>query len=593
MTTGDGGGASGWRGRIAWSPAVRAALVLAVVLALPFCLLGIFMDDYFQLLLVEGVFDATLPGRRWNLFTFTSGDPTELRWMVENGPFPWWSLPGLKFSFFRPLSSALANLDAVLFGRHFVLHHLHSIAWHLGLVAVASAVYRRALGTTGIAAVALLVFATDDSHGLAAGWLANRNALVATAPALLGLLAHLKWREGGGAGWVPLSMLGMTVGLCGGESALGALAYLAAYELTTGPGRPLQRAAALVPAGVVLAAYVVAYKLTGSGAYGSEIYVDPLRDPAGFLEQAPGKALALFGSQFLGVTADLWLIMTALRPVLMAAGLVAAVLVGALARRVWPSLDAQTQRGVKWLGVGGLLALVPVLATFPLNRLLLMPSLGGAAFVAVVLWHGWRHPDDALLRWGARIFAVTVVALGVLGWGSSWLMLGLGAKAQTDSVLRGSVSDEALGGRVVAFVAPDPAAAIYPPMVRLLHGKPRAASWVTLSFAPYVHRLTRVDDATVDVEVVDGHLGDTVFEQLVRSSKFPVPVGMTVKLNGLSVEVLSLDRGWPNKIRVRFDEGALSTLTLVRYSDEGLQPLVLPAVGQTLDLPRVKTVLSM
>ncbi len=593
MTDAGAAPTAGWRGLVTWPKARPWALALAAGLALPFCVAGIFMDDYFQLLLVEGAFEDVFPGRRWSLFTFASGDPAELQYMIANGPFPWWALPELRFSFFRPLSSALANLDAALFGRSYVLHHLHSVAWHVGLVAVAATLYRRALGTSALGALALLLFATDDSHALAAGWLANRNALVATAPALLGVLAHVQWREGGGVRWVALSVVGMAVGLCGGESALGALAYLLAYELTVAPGSWPRRLASLLPAGVVLGAYVVAYRLTGSGAYGSEIYVDPLRDPAGFLGQAPAKALALVGSQFLGVTADLWLVMTALRPLLVGAGVVALGLVVALARRLGPTLDEPSRRGLTWLGVGGALALLPVLATFPLNRLLLMPSLGGAAFVAAVLWHGWAHPTDALLRWGARVFAVTVVGLGLLGWGTSWLMLGVGGKTQADTVLRSNVSDEALAGRVLAFVAPDPAAAIYAPMVRQLHGKPKAQSWVTLSFAPYAHTLTRVDDATVDLDVVEGRLGETVFEQLMRSSRFPLTVGLRVELQGLSVEVLSLDAGTPNKLRVRFEPGALSALTLVRFGEHGLEPLVLPEVGQSVRVERVKTVLSL
>ena len=81
-------------------------------------------------------------------------------------------------------------------------------------------------GTGGVPA--LFLFAVDESHLFAALWLANRNALVAAVPVLFGLCAHLRWREDGWRWGLPLSLGGYVVGLLGGETALGALAYLAA-----------------------------------------------------------------------------------------------------------------------------------------------------------------------------------------------------------------------------------------------------------------------------------------------------------------------------------------------------------------------------
>ena len=85
-------------------------------------------------------------------------------------------------------------------------------------------------------ALALLVFTLDSSHTWPVAWIANRNALVAAVPALLGLVAHLRWREQGWRPGLPLSMLGLGVGLLGGEAALGVFAYVGAYELVGARG---------------------------------------------------------------------------------------------------------------------------------------------------------------------------------------------------------------------------------------------------------------------------------------------------------------------------------------------------------------------
>ena len=562
-------------------------MVIAALLSLPFCWIGIFADDYFHQLAIEKI--AMMPVTQWDLFTFAWGDPARLLPIIQRGPYSWWTLPELKFSFLRPLTCALANLDHLAFGRAFFFHHLHSVAWYVGLVAVVAAVFRRALGLASpVAALAAILFALDDSHTVMAAWIANRNALIATVPALLGVLAHLWWRERGDHRGLPLSLFLCAIGLSAGEPALGAIAYLVAYELTAGPGPWRKRLLALVPIALLGVAYIALYKTLDSGVFGSEMYVDPLREPIRYLTHAPPKALALIGAQFLGSTADFWLLLLAARPALVVMGVAALVVMGVLMRRLWPLLDGEERRGLRWLTLGCAMSLVPVLATFPLNRLLLMPSIGGSALLAAVMWHGWKAADDRVLRYGARLLFFTTVILGVIGWPTAAILLKLGGDEMTRTALQTRISDEALSGRVVVFVAPDPLASLYTPMVRGWHHKPLAVSWVTLSFAPFAHRLKRTAVDTVELEVVDGRMLETVFEQLMRSSSFPVPMGMKVRLEGAELTVLGFDQGLPNKVSLRFDENPeLGGYTIARWENGELAPMVLPALGETLELPRL------
>lgn len=583
----------GWRRHLFGPTATRTAVILAAILVLPFCWTGLFADDYLQQLALEGVSD--MPATRWDLFTFAFGDPARIRPFIENGPYSWWTLPELKFSFLRPLACVLANFDALAFGRAFFFHHLHSLAWYLGLVVVAGALFRRALGAASpVAALAVILFAIDDSHAVVAGWVANRNALTSTVFALLGVLAHVWWRERKDQRALPLSLLACALGLAAGESALSAIAYLLAYEMTAGPGTWRTRVAALLPIAGLGVIYIALYKALGSGAWGSEIYVDPIREPLRFLVFAPPKALALIGAQFLSVSADLWMVMIASRPALVALGAVALVVMGVLLRRLWPRLNEDERRGLRWLTVGAGLSLVPVLATFPLNRLLLMPSIGGSALIAAVLWHGWKAADDRLLRAGARGLFLTTVVVALLAWPASALAVWFGANEMTRTSLETELSDQALEGRVLVFVAPDPTASLYVPLVRKWNHKPASQSWVTISFAPYAHRLTRTAVDTVELEVVDGRMLQTVFEQLTRSAAFPVPLGMKVRLTGAEVTVIGLDGGLPNKVSVRFDVNPdLGGFTLAKWEDGNLKPLVLPPVGQTMELPKQRGLMAL
>ncbi|MHB8873779.1 MAG: hypothetical protein ACYC8T_08855 [Myxococcaceae bacterium] len=583
----------GWRRHLSAPRAGRTALICAAVLSLPFCFAGIFGDDYFHQLILDQ--QTEVPVSRWELFTFAWGDPARIQPLVERGPYPWWTLPKVQFAFVRPLSVALANLEHLAFGRAFFWHHLHSVGWYLALVAAVTAFFRRSLGAASpIAALAAVLFAISGSHGLAAGWIANRNAMVATVPALLGVLAHVRWREKGDRWGLPLSLVLYAIGLSGGEAALGALAYLGAYELSAAPRRWRSRLLALLPVALLGAGYVALYRALGAGAFGSEMYLDPIRQPLPFLLHAPERALALVAAQFLGASADLWLAVQAARPVLVVLGVVAVVLMAVLVRRLWPRLDEKEQRGLRWLALGAALSMVPVLATFPLNRLLVMPSVGGSALIAVVLWHGWSAANGRLVRYGARLLFFTTVIIGLAGWPAVWAALRLGGDEQTRSALETNLTDEALAGRVLVFAAPDPGAAIYLHRVRIWNHKPKAKSWVTLSFAPYAHRLTRTARDTVELEVVDGRMLETVFEQLVRSSKFPVPEGLRVRLDGAEVTVVGFDQGLPNRLRVHFDEDPEGgSYTLATFEGGKLSPLSLPAVGQTLEIPRLRSLLSL
>ena len=116
---------------------------------------------------------------------------------MDLGIFPWWTDPLIKAEFLQPLTVATHRLDYRLWPDSAVLMHAHSLLWCAALVAATAVLYRRLMGPTPAAGVAALLFAVDDAHGGPAGWIANRNALVAATFGVLALLAHDARRRGG------------------------------------------------------------------------------------------------------------------------------------------------------------------------------------------------------------------------------------------------------------------------------------------------------------------------------------------------------------------------------------------------------------
>jgi hypothetical protein len=198
--------------------AYRFCIALGVALALPALAAPFAIDDIFHLASLEGA--APVPLRWWELFTFFPSDAGRRAMLVGSGAMPWWSSPDLTVVFFRPLSSALVALDHAWFGRNPVGWHAHCLLWWAALLAGAGLLYRRLL-PAATAALALLLFAIDDSHWLPIVWSAARNALVAMVPALFGLIAHVRWREAGWRAGAVLAVLGFGLGLAGGEVAVG------------------------------------------------------------------------------------------------------------------------------------------------------------------------------------------------------------------------------------------------------------------------------------------------------------------------------------------------------------------------------------
>ncbi|MFP2932877.1 hypothetical protein ACLESO_48570, partial [Pyxidicoccus sp. 3LG] len=321
--------------RILW-----LSLAAALVLSLPLFLAGFVTDDYVYLGILSGrPSPGPLLNTDYDLFRYLDGNPETLQQLVAKGVYPWWTLPELRLAFWRPLSSALTVLDHHLFGMSSTGYQAHSILWYLAAVAVAGLLYRRLL--PGLAAgLAVLLFALDDAHAVPVGWISARNALVSAVPAMLGLWFHLEWRERGRVWAMPLSIAGLALGLAGGEGALGFFGYLGCYELVGNKGPLRQRLLALVPAVLLGLAYMGAYKWLGYGAFGSEFYVDPARQPGSWLTHALTRVPALLSGLLLSLPADLSLSGPGLQLAMVIAGLVGVVAVGVLVRAAWPGHHA-------------------------------------------------------------------------------------------------------------------------------------------------------------------------------------------------------------------------------------------------------------
>lgn len=557
-----------------WAP-----LLIALVVALPGLRVGLVLDDWTQRAFVSG---QPIERAWWDLFNLVPGEAVEMRELVERGPFPWFTLPEVKLRFFRPLSSALIRFDTLVFKDAVWLAHAHSTLWYLGLVALVAALYRRLV--PGVAFAAALLFALDDSHTMPVLWLANRNSVLAVTFAWLGLWAHLRWREDGWRAGAPLSVLAYVVALLAGETAIAAMAYVVAFELAGRTDSWRSRAVALLPATSVVVAFALLYRVLGMGSANSATYYDPGAEPLQFLINAPIRLLANVGGQSSGLPADVWLFLPQLRPLLIALGVVALV-VWPLAWRRWAPQEPVLRARLRWLALGGLFALIPPLATFPATRLMIAPSLGFIAVVGALLLGAWK--DHGVRRvLGVGWLGLTFVLQPITTWvgmpGTFRFISG-----QTAAAVR-AVSPKA-GERIVIVTTSEFAPVVYGPGALAEFQQPLPRSWFVWSMAPLSHRLKRVSEREFELSTVEGRMVQSVFEQNFRETKtHPIAVGDTVKLDGQVVRVTAVDDGAPTSIRIELLEPP-DAFRFVKWNGSIFEPLQLPAVGETVDLPRADT----
>jgi hypothetical protein len=577
-----------WDRWLAFPRILWISLLSALVLGLCTLGMGFFGDDFGHILILEGFVAVGTPD---DLFRFAGDRPEVLQQLIQRGVYPWWTLPELKLAFWRPLSGALASFDHRLFGRNPLGYHVHSLAWYLAMVALYGALMRRYLpGALG--GLALLVFAIDDAHLLPTGWIANRNALAAAVPALLGLWLHLEWREHRRRWALPLSLAAFAVGLTGGETALGLFAYVGAYELLGARGTWAERLRGLVPPAALGIGYLLLYKARGYGAYGSGSYLDPIVETGSFLFAALLRLPALLGGQFLGLPLEIWPLGPSVHRVLAGLGLVGVGLFVWILRAAWPGLSEEERRHCRWLFAGAALSLVPVLAVFPSNRLLLVPSVGGALAIAVALRHAWRPLARAVPSRGMRAagwgLALIHLVLAALFWPlMAQGVAQLGASARTMlQVTESELELERLSEQYVMVLTPgDPVRGMYTAALWAFHGKPVPRAWRTLSLSPEGHVFTRTGPASFELELTQGRFHTSEFEAIFRAPRYRLTAGAQVELEHMRATVLAADEQGPTRLGFEFDAPLESpSFVFLHWRDGGLRRFEPPAVGTRVGL---------
>jgi hypothetical protein len=525
-----------------------------------------------------------------DIFAFLTGDPQRARQLMDIGLVPWWTLENMRLSFWRPLSAATHWIDYALWPDSATLMHIQSLIWFGAVIVIAAILYKRFLGVTLAAGLAALFFAVDDAHGLPAGWLANRNALIATLFGLLVLFFHDRWRREKWNAGAFLSPALLLLGLLSGEFALGVLGYLVAYEMVLDRGSWRQRFLRFLPYAVVASLWLVAYSMLGYGTWGSGFYVSPLSEPLAYVRAFFTRAPLLLADQLAIPPTTLVLFL----PSLMVTALLvwAVVLLSALFLAMLPLL--RRDRTARFWALGMVLCLPPVCATMPHSRVLLFAGLGGMGLVAqwIVGFRGEAGWSPGVLSW-RRFGQITLILLIVVHGIVAPLLLPFNAISAVTAepfiqtaASSAPVGPELSGQDLIIVNPPNAFFAHYFSTARVvLHlNSPRHLRVLAPgAVALHVHR---ADERTLVVRPERGYLAYP-FDNVFRNSRYPLKLNDKILLTNMVVEITALTQdGRPEEAAFRFERPLEDpSFAWLAWKDGRYEPFCLPPSGGDVTLP--------
>ncbi|MBT4087865.1 MAG: hypothetical protein HOE30_05165, partial [Deltaproteobacteria bacterium] len=436
------------------------------------------------------------------------------------------------------------------------------------------------------------LYAVSRTHADSLIMVACRSSLIATffgvlTLAILDRAIKDRWKPGNGLGPVCL-----VAALLSAEYGIVTAAYLLAYTAFLDRREIKQRVLSLLPYLLVLVVWMVIYKTAGFGSRGSGFYTDPIREPLLFITVLMERLPVLFAGQFATLPGGVLLLTSPSTSATIRIGSLVFMVVTCFILLPLIRRDAKA----RFWAVGMLLAMIPMCASVPDDRLLIFVGLGGFGLLAQFL-HGVYSKAD----WLPDLWLWKVPAMGLLGVFflihlliSPFTLPAVPSRVTelTDKLLRRPAVnlpvDVDSGRQTLVLVNPPSALmASYLVQVRLVAGLPLPArTWVLSSGSDWMS-VDRTDDRTLEIEPQNGFIFQEM-DKLYRSSSLPMVTGQRVELSGMSVTVLSLtEDGRPQKAAFRFSMPLENpSLTFLEWESNGYVPFVVPDIGASRYLAR-------
>lgn len=522
--------------------------------------------------------------------------------MKNYGTLPWWSPDDLKCSLWRPVAAFTHWLDYRLFPNSPALMHAHSIAWFAAVVFLATAVYRKLMGTGWAAGLAALLFLLDADIYFPVAYVANRGFILALFFGLLCLYQHHQWRSTKSRWGLVLSALFLALSLLSEEGGASTFAFILAYALVLEQGSLRERALTVLPSVLVIIAWRMTYTFSGYGLNHMGMYIDPAHEPLHYLRELIPRDMVILGSQVSGVPPEfLFVVRPSLHPMIIA--IYGALAVAALAIFVpWVRRD---RMAAFWLAVM-VLAAIPEAVLWPIAKNFGFVAVGAfgliGSFVAGVVNGTVRLPKWRAYRPLALTACVLLMLAHVPGAIAERIIAARSIQFDSDLVKGlaefGDVPDVE-NKDVIVVNAPSPLLLFYVPSHKAYYHRSLSRSLRSLAPGCTSLDVQRTDDKTLVIQsrgpnifscddAGPVHLAYGLSTFTLVAGERQCKKGDCYDVGGVRVEVLETDAaGMP--VRVAFHFGAALESGNYRWywfdwDAIRVKAFEIPAVGESVTL---------
>lgn len=560
---------------------VAGLVLLAVLVNAPYLSGGFACDD---LLLIHVLEQDPLPFPRW--LGVWSHDQLDA---FDN---LWWTSPDFAGTLWRPLPSLVLEASLAVFGHQAWPLHLLSLLAH-GWVAAALYLLVRGLapGRTGLAVLAAALFLFCEDHSMGVGWIATFTDMLCVAFVMGALLAHRAWLEHRRPGLLAASLLWLLPALASKESAALAPLFAVGMSLLMPTGKAdgrlswklvptlLRRPLDWLPQVLLLAGYLLSYRLVGIGGMHNLAYQDPLGDPLAWLQHLVLHLPTFWLGSLTPIPPSVAMFFPEWLPALATLGLAVALAF------LWCARGLRT-RPLAWWALGlYLLALLPQTATDASERGLYLPFVGAAVLGALFLAQVRDAAAPRGARWGAwALLLGTALPGAVLTIAYPWLYLP-SLRAPEQHTLTALPHIQASGADdVLLLTTPGMMDTLYPGGV-VDHHLDEPPELYPLSSANAVFSLEKLDGTRFVLRADrPGWLGN-YFARLVRTEE-QVEEGMEAALPPFTARVIERTAAGDDVLAVRFELAGPSEPLLLYWTPGGYQALELDLLdaGQVLQL---------
>ena len=587
-------------------------LLVLLLVAVPKSLGTLSADDYVHRTIIQGSEtlygsgvelarpDRSLGAVSSQLFNFVS-DQENIQELKRKGILPWWADDQLKVSFWRPVSAATHWLDYQLWPGSPMAMKLHSVVWMLLLLVGLRQLFL-ALGLPNAAVnLALMIYAFDLSFMSVVNWIANRNAIIATAFGVYAVVSCLNWLQAGRLHSLVLSLCLFLVSLLSAEFGISTFGFIMAAVFFYGWASPRARWLTLGSFFLVIVAYRLAYESGNYGASFSGFYLDPLTEPVAFIQSVLVNLPVLVFCYFSGLDGTVNILSPYARMAL--AGFVTLILIALV---IIVIRKQPCSREICFLVVGSLLALVPVCGV-PLisGRVLLFFAVGGSVVMALLILRFAERiaakTNQSLLIKGVMGYAVLVhLVLGPLAWSGGGMVKVLNGVTMDKQMYELPPARSKKG--YLLLNQPVVLPYLYYPFYHDYRGSVamRSVHVLAPSATDYAIRRRSANEIAIEsprgfeifrkadgLPLVGFENVARVYDSMFRMASRPMEQGYQVLANGISYRVESVNaHGQPTEIVISFTD--INNFQWVYWSRKRNEYLVIdpPGVGQTAMINR-------